>query len=297
MLPRRFLASRRRFLASAVGLALVTFALAGCSLLPLPGQAASSGSASKPSVGQCWNASFADAAQWADWQGASATSCTGSHVLYTYQVGTIHGVTSSTWAAPGDPTNLSDAVQSKAAAACTISTLLPHQKWNQQLIQDYFFVPSEAQWKAGARWVRCDVGVLATGTTIANERLSPLPTRISTFVSAVSSNPARYEFCINSPQSVTAEGPLDDPESVIADCTRSPQWKLASRGNLPEASGAPFPSDAVANAESTAICSPAASGAGQIWVAYLPTAAGWASGDREVDCWVGQKTIVGGQTA
>lgn len=287
----------RRLLASAVGAALVACALAGCSLLPVPGQATALAIGAKPSVGQCWNASFAQAAQWANWKGTSATACSDSHVLYTYEVGTIHGVTSSTWAAAGDPTSLSAAVQSKAAEACTISTLLPHQKWNQQLIQDYFFVPSEAQWKAGARWVRCDVGVLATGTTLADERLSRLPASIQTFVSAVSSDPARYEFCINSPQSVTAEGPLDDPDSVIADCTRSPEWKLAARGDLPGASGAPFPSDAVANAESTKICSPAASGSGQIWIAYLPTAAGWASGDREVDCWVGQKTIIGGQTA
>jgi hypothetical protein len=286
----------RRSLASVVGIVLLAFVLAGCSLLPGL-RPTSAPAASEPTVGQCWNASVTQAAAWADWKGATSAACTTSHTLYTYQVGKISGVSSSSWAAAGDPSNLSDAVEAKAENACSISTLLPHEKWNQQLIQDYFFVPTEAQWKAGARWVRCDVGVLATGTTVDNESFSALPSRISTFVSSVSSNPARYEFCVNSPQSATAEGPLDDPDSIIADCTKHPQWKLAAHGNLSGSAGSPFPTDATANAESTKICSPAASGDGQIWIAYLPTKAGWASGDREVDCWVGQKTIVGGQTA
>jgi hypothetical protein len=286
----------RRSLVPVVGAVVLTFVLAGCSLLPGAGTTTPVG-ASTPTAGQCWNASVTQASAWTDWKGGAATACATSHTLYTYQVGKITGVSSSSWAAAGDPTSLSEAVEAKADVACTISTLLPHEKWNQQLIQGYFFVPTEAAWKAGARWVRCDVGVLATGTTIENENFRALPSRISTFVASVSSDPAAYEFCVNSPQSATAEGPLDDPDSIIADCTKNPQWKLAAHGNLTGASGAPFPSDAVANAQSTKICSPAASGDGQVWIAYLPTKAAWASGVREVDCWVGQKTIVGGQTA
>lgn len=286
----------RRSLASVVGVALLAFALAGCSLLPGLGSKTAV-AASTPTVGQCWNASAAQAGEWTDWEGQAAAACASSHTLYTYQVGKISGVTSSSWAAPGDTSDLSDAVEAKADDACRLSTLLPHEKWNQQLIQDFFFVPTEAQWKAGARWVRCDVGVLAVGTTVADENLGPLPSRIATFVAGVTSDPARYEFCVNSPQSATAEGPLDDPDSIIADCSKDPQWKLAAHGNLPGAAGAPFPADATANSDSTKICAPAATGDGQIWIAYLPTKADWASGDREVDCWVGQKTTVGGQTA
>ncbi len=287
----------RRVLASAVGAALLVIALAGCSLLPGSGTTPAPAATAAPTAGECWNTTVAHASAWADWEGRAATPCTSSHTLYTYQVGRISGVSSSSWASAGDPTSLSDEVETKADAACSITKLLPHQQWNEQLIEEYFFVPTEAEWKAGARWVRCDVGVLATGTTIADEAFRTLPAQISTFVASVSSTPARYEFCINTSESVTDVGPLDDPDAVIADCSKNPQWKLATHGNLPEAAGAPFPSAAVANTESTTICSPAASGDGQIWIAYLPTKASWASGDREVDCWVGQKTLVGGQTA
>jgi hypothetical protein len=251
----------------------------------------------KPVTGQCWNATTAQAADWSDWQGTSAISCTSSHTLYTYQVGKISGETSSTWAASGDSSQLSPEVQTKADDACSISTLLPHLKWNQQLIEQYFFVPTEAEWTAGQRWVRCDVGVLATGTTLDNESFTALPSKISTLVKSVDSDPVRYEFCMNSTEAVTDIGPLDNPDATLGDCSKDPQWKLATRGNLPEAAGAPFPDDATANTESTKICAPAATGDGQIWLAYLPTKTGWASGDREVDCWVGQKPITGGQTA
>jgi Septum formation len=286
--------SPQRPIFALAGVLAVGMLLAGCSLIPATN---ASVAPATPTVGQCWNATTTDAADWPDWQGASATACAGSHTLYTYQVGTISGETASTWAGSGSGTQLSPDVQAKADDACSISKLLPHLKWNQELIEQYFFVPTEAQWKSGERWVRCDVGVLATGTTLDNESFTALPSKISSLVSSVKSDPARYEFCMNSTESVTDVGPLDNPEATIGDCAKDPQWKLATRGNLPEAAGAPFPDDATANAESTKVCSPAVTGDNEIWIAYLPTTSGWASGDREVDCWVGQKQTAAGQTA
>jgi hypothetical protein len=289
--------SPQRSLLALAGVLAVAISLAGCSLLPGIPAATAAPNAAKPATGQCWNATTAQAADWTDWQGTSAIACTSSHTLYTYHVGKISGETSSTWAATGDSTQLSPDVQTKADDACSISALLPHLKWNQQLIEQFFFVPTEAEWKAGQRWVRCDVGVLATGTTLDNESFTALPSKISTLVKSVDSDPVRYEFCMNSTEAVTDIGPLDNPDATLGDCSKDPQWRLATRGNLPEAAGAPFPDDATANTESTKICAPAATGDGQIWLAYLPTKTGWASGDREVDCWVGQKPITGGQTA
>ena len=207
----------RPCLLSLVGVVAVVISLAGCSLLPGPSHGVTSAQSSKPVVGQCWNATAKQAFDWADWKGPAATACTGSHVLYTYQMGRIAGETANTWTAPGDSTRLSQDVQTKAEHACSITKLLPHEKWNQQLINAYFFVPTQQQWKAGARWVRCDVGVLATGTTLDNETFSALPIRISSFVREVASNPARFEFCINSPTPVAEAGPLDNPAAVLAD--------------------------------------------------------------------------------
>ena len=240
-----------RSLSSVIGVIAVALTLAGCTLLP--GLNTAVPPAAKPVVGQCWNATESQAYDWSEWKGPGPTACTNSHVLYTYQVGTISGETASSWAAPGDGTRLSDGVQTKAEDACDISTLLPDEKWNQELINDYFFVPTEAQWKAGARWVRCDVGVLATGTTLDNESFTALPSKISTFVSAVSSDPVRFEFCLNSATPVAESGPLDNQDAVLADCKDSPQWRLALHGTFPDASAAPFPDAATSNAASSRV--------------------------------------------
>jgi hypothetical protein len=282
--------SPRRSLLSSVGLLAVALTLAGCTLLPGATSAATAAPSATPTAGQCWNATATQAYDWADWKGSTATSCTRSHTLYTYQVGKISDEPGDSWAAPGDSSALSDAIQTKAGDACGISALLPHLKWNQQLINAYFFVPTEEQWKAGARWVRCDVGLLATGTTLNNESFSALPSKISSLVNAVSSDPVRFEFCMNSSTPVTESGPLDNPDATLADCKDHPQWKLTIHGKFPDAGGAPFPDEATSNAASSKLCLPTVTNDSEIWIAYLPTKEGWASGDREIDCWLGQKS-------
>ena len=282
--------SPRRSLLSFVGVVAVALTLAGCTLLPGLKTATTAERAAKPTAGQCWNARTTQAYDWADWKGTAATACTGSHTLYTYQVGKISDETADSWAAPGDNTKLSDEVQTKADDACSISKLLPHQKWNQQLINGYFFVPSEEQWKAGARWVRCDVGVLATGNTLDNESFTALPRDIATFVGEVTSDPKRFEFCMNSSTPVTESGPLDNQDATLADCRDHPQWALTIHGNVPDAAGAPFPDEATSNAVSSKLCLPTVTGNNETWIAYLPTKSGWASGDREIDCWLGVKS-------
>jgi hypothetical protein len=286
--------SPARSVLAFVGALAVVATLAGCSLLTGVGRPSTGAPVARPTTGQCWNASTVHASEWTDWAGSAAVACARSHTLYTYHVGTIVGVTANSWAAPGDPTSLSPAVQSKAGAACGTATLLPKLKWNQQLISSYIFVPSESQWKAGARWVRCDIGVLKTGTALGDETFAALPAHISRLINAVSSDPLRYEFCINSSVPVSEAGPLDDPDATLANCKDNPQWRLAIHGTFPDAPGAPFPNAATSNAASSKLCLPGVSGDGEVWIAYLPTKAGWASGDREIDCWIGQKSVGGG---
>jgi hypothetical protein len=278
----------------ATGFAVV-LAVAGCSLIPNPFPSAKSGSntsdtSGTPKVGQCWNATDSEADNWADWEGTPAVSCAKSHVLYTYAVGKLTGIKAKTWAQSATSDQVSDAVAAVAADVCTTSALVPKLKWNQQLVQGYYFVPSKADWKAGARWVRCDVGVLAFGATLENEALAPLPAKISTLVSGVSSDPQRYAFCVNSPVPVSESGPLDDSSGRIADCRNNPEWALEGHGNLPEPAGAAYPTTATANTETGAICSKYVTNSNEVWIAYLPSKTDWTkTNDREVDCWVGQK--------
>lgn len=283
---------KRRLLGALAAAVAVTFVLAGCSLIPAVVGLSAHATRTVPKVGQCWSATASDAAAWADWKGASNVKCAGSHELYTYAVGKVTGVSAKSWGTGG---TLSPAIQIKAEDACSLSTLLPKLKWNQQLVEGFFFVPSEADWKAGERWVRCDVGVLSFGTTLSNEALATLPPKISTLVSAVSSDPERFAFCLNSPVPVSEAGPLADQDARIADCRTNPQWALAGHGNLPEAEGSPYPSDATANADTAKICTKYAVNSNEVWIAYLPNAAkdGTVSSDRVVECWVGQKSATG----
>ncbi len=96
---------------------------------------------------------------------------------------------------------------------------------------------------------------------------------------------------------VTESGPLDDPDSTIADCRQDPQWALAGHGPLPEAGDAPFPGDATASAESKAICSRYVADPSEVSIAYLPSRADWTTGSRDIDCWVGQTEVGSGQSA
>jgi hypothetical protein len=286
--------SRKRSISSIVGVVAVALVLAGCSLLPGSTGTPKPSVGATPVVGQCWNATTKQASAWTPWKGTANVPCTSSHTLYTYEVGKISGESGSSWAPVNDPNSLTTEIETKAEDACSVSTLLPHLKWNQQLINDYFFVPTEALWKAGARWVRCDIGVLATETTIDNESFTALPSKISTLVKQVSSDPLKFEFCVNSPTPVSEAGPLDNADAILADCADNPQWRLTIHGEFPDAAGAPFPDQATSNAASSKLCLPQVKNANEIWIAYLPTKAGWASGDREIDCWIGEKSVGSG---
>ncbi|HEX4058546.1 MAG TPA: septum formation family protein [Galbitalea sp.] len=302
---------KKRLLASMAAALAVAFALAGCSIIPNPfhpntsgsgdsSAPAASGGSGAPKVGECWNATNSEADNWSDWEGQSATPCSTSHVLYTYAIGKIEGVSAKTWAKSGSPDQTSTAVADRADDACSTEELLPKLKWTQQLIQGFFFLPSKADWRAGARWVRCDVGVLSYGTTIDNEALATLPAKISTLVAAVSSDPKRYNFCVTSPSPVNESGPLDSSSGRIADCRTDPQWVLEGHGNFPEPAGAAFPTDATANKESGDVCLKYVTDSNETWIAYIPSKSDWTkTNDREIDCWVGQKADadVGGGTA
>jgi hypothetical protein len=196
--------SRKRSISSIVGVVAVALVLAGCSLLPGSTSTPKATAGATPLTGQCWNASTKQADEWADWKGTTTVPCTASHTLYTYDVGKISGESGSSWATTSDPSSPTAEIQTKAEDACSVSTLLPHLGWNQQLINDYFFVPTESQWKAGARWVRCDIGVLATGTTLDNESFTALPSEISTLESQVSSEPQK--FAAHDPRRVPGRG-------------------------------------------------------------------------------------------
>jgi Septum formation len=298
--------ARARSLVTALSVvavaAVAALALAGCTAVAPSSSAAPQPTAkpasAQPAAGQCWNASMADAGAWSEWEGAAATSCSKSHTLYTFGVVKLSGLASTSWATSATNPALSAAISTKAGSACAASyaKFLPAATWNQQLINNFFFVPTRAQWQSGARWVRCDLGVIGYGTTVAKEKLSDLPSSISTLVKAVSSDPARYGYCINTADS-TSTGPLSDAEGVVTDCRDDPQWTLATHGTLPGGATAAYPSSSKLKTEVDAICEQGLS-KGDTYSAYYPSASDWKSGTRDVECWVAatQSAPVGGGT-
>jgi hypothetical protein len=283
---------RSRVASAALCAALIGLVLSGCSLLPQFTATANPA----PKVGECWNTTLADADAWADWSGPAATSCSHTHVLYTYGIGEVKGVSASDWTAKGSTTALDPTIAATAEKTCDASygKLLPTLVWSQQLVKSYFFVPSQAQWKAGARWVRCDVGVTATGTSVDKQKLSALPAHISTFTNLVMDDPERFDYCVNSPESVKKLGPLDSSKSIIADCTQGPQWELSSFADFP--ADATFPSKSTIQKATSEACSPDVESQGEVWTAYLPSKSQWKTGDREIDCWVGSDSNDSGTT-
>jgi hypothetical protein len=285
---------RTRTIVATVAIVAATVSLAGCSLLPLPGQAkqpapTAAPASGEPSVGQCWDATDKKAGDWADWEGSAATSCSAKHTLYTYGVVKLTGQLPNDWATSATNPALSDAVSAKASAACDApyQSFLPNLQWNQELVQSFFFVPTHAQWAKGARWVRCDVGLLDYGTSLSGEEFTPLPASISTLTTGVATDPDRYRLCLTTSSS-TAKGPLADSTAVIADCRDDPQWQLTTHGDLPGAASAAYPSAKALDQATTALCSAGLS-KGDTYVGYPPTKAAWTTGDREIQCWVALK--------
>lgn len=272
--------------------------LAGCGLLPSvsrPSQAPTSSASAKadagePAAGQCWNASIKDAGDWAAWDGHAATSCDKSHTLYTYGVGHISGLQPTDWAVSSSNPALRDDVAAAASKTCNA----PYAKFlptltdiSQSLLRVYFFVPSRAEWKSGARWVRCDLAQIDFGTSTAHERFAALPASIDTLVEGIASDPLAYALCVDTGHS-TSKGPFADSSDVITDCRNNPQWLYAQDGFFTQAADAPYPTKQQLSARVSTVCS-ANLMPDQVWSAYYPTAATWKAGDRAIECWAGFK--------
>ena len=126
---------------------------------------------------------------------------------------------------------------------------------------------------------------------VDDEALITLPAKISTLVSEVSSDPERFDLCVNSSVPTSEAGPLDSSSDKVGDCRNSPEWTLEGYGYFPENAGAAFPSSAVANTESGDVCLKYVTNSNETWIAYIPSKSDWAkTNDREIDCWVGQKS-------
>jgi hypothetical protein len=266
---------------AAAGIALL-FAITGCSTIStyLPHTTSTS---VKPSVGDCWRSTVATAQQAAAWTASAAVACASGHQLYTYAVETVKSSASSWRSDSGD---LDDSIAEKAYRACNqdFFEVFADAPAEGRLTR-YFFVAPEAQWKKGARWVRCDIGVFKTGSRYTRPSFAALPPQISTLTAQLEATPDLFADCVTTTDPSGDTGPLSDPETTVADCTQDYQWRFESSFSIPGAQDAPYPSDEFFNSTVQSSCGDAADQAGRAWVAYYPTPSTWAQGDRGGSCW------------
>lgn len=283
-MSRRFRSAAR---AGAIAAAIVLAgSLAGCSTISTLVSHLRS-ETQKPTAGQCWSSNYEEAQTAADWN-TGPVSCSQSHQLYTFAVVSVTSSASSWHNSAGD---LDDSIATDAYQACDkkLAVFLPTVVPGGRL-SEFFFVPSDRAWKQGARWVRCDIGVLKAGSSFASPAFAALPSSISVLLRQAQSEPDLFADCVNTTDPSGKSGPYDDPKATIADCTGDYQWKYESEFPIldDDTGDAAYPSDEVFNAQSQKKCGDAADAAERGWIAYTPTEKQWTNGNHSGECWFGQ---------
>jgi hypothetical protein len=265
--------------AAALLIALgATIALSGCAaallFVPLPTSAA-------PVVGDCWPSTFDTAARSSNWSG-TPVDCSSGHQLYTYAMATVSS-SAPTW--KDGSGNLDSSIASAGGSACSakLAAFLPDIPVGG-LLTDFFFMPSEAQWAKGARWVRCDVAQLAIGSLLTTPSFAALGS-ITDLTARLRDDPQAFASCVLTTDPSGRTGPFDDPKSRYADCGGTHQWSLTTNFTVPGVDGDPYPAQTqIAQVEQTS-CGDLAAAAGVGWTAYIPTVEQWDGGFRGGSCW------------
>ena len=261
--------------ALAAGILIVALMSSGCSAL----SAIVSANAA-PKVGECWTGTPTSVQKYENWGGGPAVSCSSAHQLYTYAVAKVTKKFTGSWV---DSNGLvkSD-VDDAAYQACSVERdrVLDAADPEGRLWENYF-LPSDSQWKNGARWVRCDVAEVTVGSTIAKPHFADLP-KFASILSTLSSNPKTYELCEDDPAN---NGP-DGDFTTYALCTGPADWSLLGPGYLHESDSAEYPSAKALKSEGATACKTYVVAKGHVAYVEAPTETEWGNGDRQVDCWV-----------
>ena len=322
--------SRRRELLSVFALLCAVLCLSGCAELQVsakdlsPSMLLSSRpvsdtvylpSSSALVFGRCWNATYADVSTWTTWRGGDHVPCTEAHTTYTYAAEDLpDALVADIEAVNSDRASLAlqDDINEAAAQTCgtEFSQLLPTLTERQILVTWFSFLPTEAEWEEGARWVRCDIAVYAltaTKTHVATmeepqasaehpvpaskasaPELLLLPASVHDLADSVAQRPSEYEYCLDDEGSGVADGPRDSTTAVTANCRNDPLWTYLGWESLPTPRGSPYPGGDAVFAAAQSACDDASllRGEGSHWGwIYYPTEEGWNQGSRTVQCW------------
>ena len=248
--------------ASVVGLTTVSLGAASI-LLAAPTQAAT------PAVGQCFTYSKSDAAKA---MSPDAVDCATSHTAETYLVGTAKGGFKL-------PSKAKPAQLLAEAGPCTDKKLNAYLGLSQRVLPSRFqsvvILPSDQQWQAGERWMRCDV-VLQGGTSLVKYK-GTAPDLVA------KSDSTQFDFC--TPREPNARNTSAYP------CNKPKRnWIMVLSEEL-GGPGSRFPGSGSVENRTRKICEKQ----GKVWDAGLkwpawwaiwPTSTGWKEGRRSALCFV-----------
>ena len=282
-----------RVAAAATVIVSLSLLLSGCFAIagPVVVQAAVSGKAAvagkdKPSTGDCWQASFTDVDGYANWGSRSPVSCSVPHQLYTFGVHDLKYVHKGKLFDKNDFAY--EAIEDDAYSTCEDAENTVLSRVDDIVARIYFLdiLPEEAQWNAGARWVRCDVGVFAVGCSVAHPSFESPPASEDLYTS-LRDGSGQFDFCVNDPGGLGKSGPKGS-NAVYADCRDNPEWRLQAYQDITTGKDNTFPTPAEMKAQDAISCEHAFADATHITYAYYPSKSDWDGGDQELECWVGR---------
>ena len=251
-------------LRAALGtLAVVTTALSTIVAMPTPSSAA-------PAVGGCYEYPISTIDKVAS--AAPVIGCESPHTAETWYLGALNGTF-------GVPSKSSHASRLLAGSPCTITAMnaylgLPDRRLPSRYRNAVLF-PTDAQWAAGERWVRCDA-VLQSGL-----QLQQTTGGAAAFVAAA--DPNSLNFCTPSTPSAR--------NTAAVQCTKPKRNWIKVLDKELGGPNSQFPGTNSVLRRSAVICQKIAEQYdGKVpypgWWRINPTQHGWNLGKRSVQCFV-----------
>lgn len=238
---------------------LACLTLSGC--LPMVG--GGDAQTSRPQTGQCHDTPDSVLPEASD--PTPAVACGEPHTLETYAVLDVDG--------PLDREALADVDQRCTAE---VADFLGGDDFLPTTVSVYYFTPTKAQRADGARWVRCDAGVVRdTGVLHARRVTGSLQ---GAFADGV---PKAYRRCIDA---------VPDPSSSqpLVPCTQPHRAEQIPQGVDLGDPRTPYPGTQDLAGEANARCSSLATSEvpdSARSLVVVPTRAMWRSGDTTAQCW------------
>jgi hypothetical protein len=237
-----------------------------------------------PKVGSCWRGADQHGVPQLDWDledDSAPVNCSRPHQLYTGAVLPLPSTTSNIESSQGQ---INAYVYDPAQQACSnyIQKNLGGPDDQNGRFEFKVYLPSEADWAAGARWVRCDLTVFKVGSPVADPELENLPS-FATLKHQIQSDSHQFDLCTNVPGGTVAAGPRA-AGAVFASCSGDPQWTFFHYFG-DGATDPSYPTPAEFKAQFEAQCAPFGAASGAHAVPWYPTPKEWADGTHGFECW------------